>query len=404
MPLSPEFPSLRAADRSRPMRHPPLRSLLNPAGPEWLTPYMPEEELTGLRRSLALLVGYDTDAGVVRVLGSGYIIHHEDLIYILTAVHVLQEFCRQFLGPHIQAPTESSADWRKEEQARLRQVLLAGAIKVLVETAHSPTTVQLDPRAAGFGTDERGLDVAILQCAEPGNSAAPPEEARFTPLQLDLEPVRSSEVLFMAGFADLPNEIPLAEADRVGQLRRNSNIVLRAGYVRETTNQADGYHKGAVLMRANIPSEPGMSGGPLMRKREPSGRPGIQGAVFQWMFTALGIVSRHRYGGMFQHFENKDGETWIVPISQLQTLNVTFGNMRVPFPLFAALRVVTYQDIQGWVESMPQLPEGSPRREVLDVSAILARKAEMVRSQAEQLKAQLVAAGLTPADDEKAKE
>jgi len=357
------------------MRHPPLKSLLNPTGPDWVAPFLPDDELTGIRHSLALLVGYDTQAGVVRVLGSGYIVHTDDTVYVVTATHVLMEFCKHALGPHIRTPLEDAEAWREKEKQRLGQVFAHGSIKVLVETVRSTEVIQLDVRHASFGTDEQGLDVAIVQCAYSDRTERL-TDGRFTPLLLDLDPVTSSEVLFMAGFANLPTEIPLGEAERIGKLRSNRNIVVRGGYVREVTDKADGYHKGAVLMRANMPSEPGMSGGPLMRKREPRGRPGVFGGVFQWTYTAIGIVSRSRCGGMFEHFENRDGETWVVPISELAKLSVTFRGSRYAWGLLADFIVINYHDLQTYIEALPQLPEGRSRAETLNVDAVMRMKGE----------------------------
>jgi hypothetical protein len=57
-----------------------------------------------------------------------------------------------------------------------------------------------------------------------------------------------------------------------------------------------------------------MSGGPLIRIRLPRGdAPIVFGSGVPTIFTAAGVISRGRYGGMFAHFENHDGETWIVP-------------------------------------------------------------------------------------------
>jgi hypothetical protein len=82
-----------------------------------------------------------------------------------------------------------------------------------------------------------------------------------------------------------------------------------------------------------------MSGGPLIRIRPPKGDvPIVIGSSAPTVFTAAGVTSRGRYGGIFAHFENSDEQSrhhrpnFVLPDRLLGSQLAEPSNGRAPSP------------------------------------------------------------------------
>jgi hypothetical protein len=108
-----------------------------------------------------------------------------------------------------------------------------------------------------FNANPRDMDVAVIQLAAPMGKS--PEDFRILPIDADPFSFNKDPVL-MAGFTgggalsteDGPFPHGLYE----------QKLTVRAGFVGEYVAKPDGFR--SPMYRVNIPSVPGMSGGPLI--------------------------------------------------------------------------------------------------------------------------------------------
>jgi hypothetical protein len=341
------------------MQIPPLFSVQTPLAPQWCPVVVNQGEYLGLRRSVALIVGYDTNAGVIRPLGSGFIfspIPHA--LQIVTAAHVVFGFVNQFLGPAPRTGLSLAGTDFEVEAKRLDKVFSSGKIKAVIEVASSGQTIVVDLASYHVGTDERLNDIAVLQMRH----YPALDHAVFLPMMLDFAPVNTtSEPHVMAGFANMP-ELRIGEESRVAEMRQH--LVLRAAPVVEITTNAPGARPGALRMRVPMPSEPGMSGGPLLRVRRPRGRPMLIGQAAPELYTAVGLVSAGPLGGMFAGYQCPEGETWITPI---ELLNFIQADPYISFRDVIDLQVITYQDVEPRLANLPANADRGPNLLTLEL-------------------------------------
>ncbi len=361
--------------RKRPMDIPPLRSVLNPRAPEWTDLRVPPAELRNHRQQLALIVLEDHRDGELRILGSGFIILStiEHTVHVVSASHVLLDACKYVVPDTPRGKMPGNLEEQlKDDEARIRKAIETKTIKVMVEVPGYDHRLHLDIVGVAMGIDERLADVAIIECGPLPDTTR--REIIGDPVILDWEPVRTSEVVLMAGFAPPPRQkIALGDLEELDRIRRR-HLVIRAGCIREITDQADGARAGAPLLRVNMPSEPGMSGGPILRIRIPGNRPAIIGAGAPGIPVGVGVISRGRLGGMFAHFENPAGETWATPLHVLLPLQLRILGEFYSFHVIAQWILISYQDIADHIASSPLLQRGETRNRKLDYLELLREK------------------------------
>jgi len=174
--------------------------------------------------------------------------------------------------------------------------------------------------------DEKMEDFAVMQCKQYPQV----QSGNFFAMPADFAPIDRSEPLAMAGFAGMA-ALPFEEEHRIADMTRN--LVVRASHMAPTAD-APWARPGADVWRMLMPSEPGMSGGPLIRIRRAAGPPHPTKGTLQ-LNTVAGLVS---YGGLAG-----EGETWITPIEKIKSVPTPDGRT---FAHAIDMSLVTYQDIE----------------------------------------------------------
>jgi hypothetical protein len=183
------------------------------------------------------------------------------------------------------------------QKSRMERLIDGGKLRVIVEFRNPSELVELIVWNASGGVDERDNDIALLQCRREGGDADPLELCRrVKSLPIDTHPIDLNEPMVMAGLVGR-SPVPFDKQPELITVGRSTAIV-RAGYVKEIAENPDAGRPGSTLWRATMPSEPGMSGGALLRLRYPRGRsPYVHGAAVPEVLTVVGIISRGRLGG-----------------------------------------------------------------------------------------------------------
>jgi hypothetical protein len=345
---------------------PPLFSVEAPMAPQWCEPRVSLEEAIYLRRTLALIVGYDTERGHIEPLGSGFIVSPmPNSLQIVTAPHILFWFVDRILGPAGRTALPDEKADLDVEAKRLQRVFKDGKIKAVIEVASTGETIIVDLTAGYFGNDVRANDIAVLRASRDLS-----RKEEFLSLMLDFAPATPmAEPYVMAGFVKMP-KLPMEAESRVAEMRQN--LVIRASPVVEITNNAPGRRRGALLMRLAAPSEHGMSGGPLFRFRLPRDKSIVIGHGTPHISAAVGVVSSGYPGGMFAGFQCPEGETWITPVELLRDIRI---EPDFSFRDFIDCRVITYQDVeQGLVEIPNNLTPNEARLHNQEMLPILSQK------------------------------
>jgi hypothetical protein len=258
---------------------------------------LPSEEAR-IRQHVALIVGYDTTAGKVRSIGSGILVG-SPILYVLTAAHLLSGFMMQVV---VEAPD--------------------GAMHVCEITGVTAALAK------------EGLDLALLRLDLTDSWFA---AHTMAPLMMDFEDTSLAESYLMAGFTEMPS-LSFEDQDRVVEMRARSKFVVRASRIDEVTTPLPGTDLDFRMWKVQMPSEPGMSGGPLIRNRRPWGDRKIPSGNLQ-LFTAVGVTSR----GLTD--AQGEGYTWVSPATGLRPLQADFGGFGALFSV--ETMIITYQDMEG---------------------------------------------------------
>jgi Trypsin-like peptidase domain len=296
---------------------PPLYSETNPTAPQWTGPIVQKSEVRQFSSSLALVVGVDRASGTYEALGTGFIIAIGDHLQILTASHVIQDFANRIWGPvrhNAFRGIDPIAD-SKEEQPRTRRLIEEALIRVYLQCTPGEGFHAALVRiiACTVGIDRGQYDYALLQCEFP--PGAGPKQ--FVPFVIDLEPPPFTEPVIIAGFAPARSHrsVPLDRPDLLIHMRRK--CMMRAGFIAEVEREIRDGRRQFRRYRANIPSEPGMSGGPMIRLR-PTG-PGRHAC------TSAGVISRSRVPGQFPPLHCPEGETMVGVMEDALFLTANFA-------------------------------------------------------------------------------
>lgn len=298
---------------------------------KWFAPSMPPQEVAQLRRQLALIIGYNETTGKLEALGTGVLVAAPAL-HVITAAHVLWEFVKAEYGPAPRTAFSMAGSDPFDEHPRMNRVMRAGKLAAVIESeggavhAFSITSLQ-------SGMD-RNNDIALMQLdiRDPWFV----NHSHVIPLPPDLEKPDVSEPYLLAGFVGMPRDIDIDAPDGAARMRAHSRLIVRVGWIDQVTTEAPGMQPGIETWKLLVPTEHGMSGGPLIRQRSPWGSSGPT------MPTAVGVIS---YGIDPDLVVGDDGYTWVSPISELRHLPSDFGPGLSAVVNMAA-KVITYQDIE----------------------------------------------------------
>ncbi len=332
---------------------PTLCTPATPRAPVWAElSQLPPAEVRMLLSKLALIVGYNGETGMIETLGTGVIVGNTDTVYVLSALHILTGFADRTFGPAPRTAFTGLGDEHGVQYSRMARLIDEGRVKVLVEFRNPGELVELDVWNASGGTDERHLDIVLLQCLR---SDAPIEMDRITSLAIDTDPIDLNEPMVMAGLVG-GKAVPF-DKQSDSMFGGRCRALVRAGYVGEIAEDPEGGRPGGTLWRANMPSEPGMSGGPLIRLRYPRGQSvQVVGAAVMQVLTVVGIVSRGRPGGMFAPLHCPEGETWVTPVSRADVLTTRHADGRsfhFGEELAKAGFLLTYDDLRRRLAEEP---------------------------------------------------
>jgi hypothetical protein len=354
------------------MELPRLYSPADPSAPLWIDVHMPtQKEYEDLKRNLGIVIGYDTNSGVIRQMGTGIVVGYAPIgIYVVTAAHVLTGFANLYLGALPTNIYDTEEDRVQKDAERVAQIISERKLKVLLETHDPQSLSELDVVAVGSGQETQS-DWSILRCEIPPGLT--PEN--FTPMLMDFEWATGKESLMMAGFSfSEASELPLEPANIEKLAKMRSNLIIRASRIAEVSTNPEGAGNGSLQWRVTMPSEPGMSGGPLIRLREPKGKPRFLGHNTPQLMTAVGVISRARSGGMFAGFEEVSGETWITP---MEVLRAMLGDIYYI--------ILSYQDVEP---RLKRLPANFPGRATWQWADLLKEKLDSLKKLKEQNESQ----------------
>lgn len=293
----------------------------------WQPVELSQHDEMNVRKQLALIIGFNGNTGLIEPIGTGILLGTVPAPNILTAAHVLWGFISKVYGPAPRTGLSQAGSDPIDELPRFRRILDEGKIAAVIE-ANDGSIHVLSLNMVSLGED-RANDIALLES---------PDKVLFSrlacPMLLDVAPIDRFETYFMAGFAEMTSlALDERELSRAGEMR--GKLVIRASRISDITTDAPGARAGLPMWLLPAPSEPGMSGGPLMRLRFPYRN---QASIF----TAVGATSRG-----YTDPATREGYTWVSPIIGLWRLpSLVQGLSAGAFDVEAM--IVTYQDMESW--------------------------------------------------------
>jgi hypothetical protein len=287
------------------MKLPRLYSLNNPAAPQWAVPELDESEIDALYQGIVSFVGYDPRSGSNRecvVIGSGVLVGIDETLIVISAAHIFSWWADRIMPP-VRHALSVLQDDMEDLKNRVQQVVLNGYIKAFVIPREPHEGCICDITGLSFNPNPSDMDVAIAQLAIP--TGVPVDKFRILPI--DSDPFPFTEPVLIAGFTDGGRSLG-AEENPFPRGLYELALTVRAGYVGGLVNKPDGFR--SPMYRVNIPSAPGMSGGPMILFR-----PMSYMVEPQIVATTAGIISRSRIGTPFLLNHHEGGETWVCPIA-----------------------------------------------------------------------------------------
>jgi hypothetical protein len=302
---------------------------------KWFAPQMPPQEVVRLRKQLALIIGYNETTGKLEALGTGVVVA-VPVLHVITAAHVLWEFAKAVYGPAPRTGLSMAGSDPADEYPRMDRIMRARALAAVIESEDGAVhAFRVDELNSGM---DRRNDIALLRLdiRDPWFVAHP----QVVPLPPDLANIDVSEPYLLAGFVGMPRDIDIDEPEGEARMRASSRLIVRGAWIDQVTTEAPGMQPGVETWKLLVPTEHGMSGGPLMRQRGPWGERLFGGAKCS-LLTAVGVISY----GMPDSAVGDDGYTWVSAISELRQLPSSLGPGLSAVVNMAAM-VITYQDIE----------------------------------------------------------
>lgn len=296
------------------MQFPPLLSAANPSGPRWSDVHLTTKEVDQLFRGLVMIVGFNDQTGVSEVLGSGFLVGVIPHLLVLTATHVITEWADKVRPPARNSFAALLGDTGL--RGRVQDLINANLIRAVVHCC--PETYRLCKIASiSITANPRVMDVSCLRLVPPANTK--PQD--FGSIRIDADSYPWDEPVLMAGFAQGSSWTPPAIEDQPFSLTQN--MCVRVGYCRGVVEKPLGMTY--PMFQLNMPSLPGMSGGPILALRYPNGRPRIISSVPSIHTTAIGIVSRDYTTDPYLVDGSDPGETLAVPIEEAFSLKLALS-------------------------------------------------------------------------------
>ena len=272
----------------------------NPGGPQWIVPELSQSELDELAQASVMFIGHDPSTPNRTVaLGSGFIVGVADTLIVATASHIFSWWADKIHPPAPHALRGVEGD-RDDLVSRLQKLIREGRIAACVTRRQALRGMMLPIVGLAINSNPRELDVGFVQLGIPPTASA--QEFGILPIDADYFSFR--DPVLLAGFVGGGRELSIGELPFEAGFYE-LQIAVRAGRVGELVMQPDGHR--APMYRVNIPSLPGMSGGPLIVLR-PAADPGLS------VVTAVGVISSSRLGSPILLDHCEEGETWVSPM------------------------------------------------------------------------------------------
>jgi hypothetical protein len=250
------------------------------------------------------------------VLGSGFLVGTAPHLIMLTATHVITEWADHVRPPPPHGLAGLHGDG-ENLRSRVGELLNKNLIRVVIH-CRPPGTYRLCKIASlTITSNPREVDISCARLIRPRNSS--PDD--FDAFRIDVEPHAWDEPVLMAGFSGGSWGPPEIEDE---PFRLEQSMRVRAGICRGVVQEAPGSRH--PMYQVNMPSLPGMSGGPLLALRYPEGRPRIISS-HPWIHaTAIGIISRDCIAPPYLVDGSDPGETWAAPIEDAFLLRLAFSS------------------------------------------------------------------------------
>ena len=291
------------------MEFEPLRDAAHPARPRWAPVELDREEALETARHLIMLVGYNDLTSKEEVLGSGFPVATQPELLALTATHVLTEWIDKVRPPRPHAFRGLHGD-DEDLARRVSGVLDAGLLLAAIRCRSQGGYRLCAVKDVALPFDPSNIDVACLRLELPQWAV----REDFDAVNINAE-MSGTNPMLMVGWSGGEWGLPELEGHPF-PLRQH--MVVRAAFNLGPVAEARGYENWMFLVDG--PSEPGMSGGPLLMMDTRSAPGKIR-------LAARGVISRDCIappaGG---NDEANPNQTWVSPIEATFTL-------RCPAPL-----------------------------------------------------------------------
>jgi hypothetical protein len=262
-----------------------------------------------------MVVGLNDHTGSSEVLGSGFLVGSVPHLLALTATHVVTEWADKVRPPAINTFAALLGD--NDLDKRVQELINANLIRTVVYCG--PEGHRLCKIGSiSFTANPRTVDVACLRLVRPPNVR--PQD--IGAIRIDADEYTWDKPVLIAGFVQGSQWTPPEIED--GTVTLTQNMCVRAAFCRGLIEKPNGMTY--PMFQLNLPSLPGMSGGPVFAFRYPNGRPRVISTVPSTHLTAIGIISRDYITEPYLLDGSDPGETLATPIEDAYLLNLAFSS------------------------------------------------------------------------------
>lgn len=280
------------------MNIPQLRTASYAAGPRWAPVGLNRAEILAIARLLVMIVGYNDRTRKEQVLGSGFLVGTEPELIALTAQHVIRDFVNTVrpAAPH----SFSGLHGDEEDVIRRTHEVAEAELLFAIVRCRAPGSRRITKVIGiSYSPSPWNVDIACLRLQLPAWTS----RKDFDAVAIDADPHPYRVPVIMAGWSGGSWELPEHEGHPFSV---RQHLTVRAGYNLGEIRRPLEYEGNMFLIDA--PSEPGMSGGPLIATR-PSLGPGLV------TLTVKGVISRDCIAEAAAAPDEADPHrTWVSPI------------------------------------------------------------------------------------------
>lgn len=275
-----------------------LRDAALPAAPRWAPVELDREDALNVARHLIMVVGYNDIARKEQVLGSGFLVATQPELLALTATHVLTEWIDKVRPPRPHAFRGLQGD-DDDLKKRVADVVEAGLFLAAIRCRAQGGYRLCAVKGVSLPFDPLNIDVACLRLELPRWAA----REDFDSIPINAEICLPGGPMLIAGWAGGEWGLPDLEGHPFPLSQR---MVVRAAFNRGPIAAPRGYQNWMFLVDA--PSEPGMSGGPLLVMD-------LLSAPGRVRLSARGVISRDCIAPPADPADEGDpNQTWVSPI------------------------------------------------------------------------------------------